>query len=277
MREHEVFQRPDRIDVKGSLQRTKTPSSFQDVKTPEIEVLRLASKAEGMAGWCTDPFAFDEMPDVEWICGGVNSKTSRHAGIWRQGNLLHFGFQESPPAMNETGRSLLVNAICYAAKFKEPPIARTPSPFVDHTFARPRMFLERALERKDKKIEVALAVLGKQLQEAVRTKTFEELKAWYEEHCDYLRAGDDGRLVLDTEAKERGMPVGKPEFFARGIERLQAGDARAAALLARDAPDGPGDKADAKAWSAWWSRHRQLLFFTERGGYRWHLGPARNG
>ena len=32
---------------------------------------------------------------------------------WRQGNLLHFGFEQSPAELNQNGRALLVNAIVY--------------------------------------------------------------------------------------------------------------------------------------------------------------------
>ena len=47
------------------------------------------------------------------ICGGVNSKTPLAGAVWRQGHLLHFGFEQSPAEMNRRGRALLVNAICY--------------------------------------------------------------------------------------------------------------------------------------------------------------------
>ena len=46
-------------------------------------------------------------PEVEILCGGINDKTARAAGLWRQGNLLHFGFEQSPAELNETGRVML--------------------------------------------------------------------------------------------------------------------------------------------------------------------------
>jgi hypothetical protein len=39
-------------------------------------------------------------------------------------------------------------------------------------------------------------------------------------------------------------------------------------------PEGPGGSADAAAWKKWWSEHRDYVFFTERGGYRWHVDPV---
>ena len=69
-------------------------------------------------------------PDVEFLCGGVNHQTPTSAGLWRQGNLLHFGFEQSPAEMNESGKLLLLNAISYISHFTDDrPIAITPSPF----------------------------------------------------------------------------------------------------------------------------------------------------
>ena len=70
------------------------------------------------------------MPEVEVFSGGINEQTPRSAAFWRQGNLLHFGFEQSPAQMNNTGRAMLVNAIVYISHFTEDrPIDITPSVF----------------------------------------------------------------------------------------------------------------------------------------------------
>ena len=81
-------------------------------------------------GWCTYYYEFADVPDVELFCGGVNEKTPRASALWRQGNLLHFGFEQSPAEMNATGRAMLANAIAYISRFTEDrPIDVTPSVF----------------------------------------------------------------------------------------------------------------------------------------------------
>ena len=81
-------------------------------------------------GWCTYADDFKNLPEVEFFCGGINEKTPTAAAIWRQGNLLHFGFEQSPAEVNETGQALLLNSIAYISQFTEDrPIAVTPSVF----------------------------------------------------------------------------------------------------------------------------------------------------
>jgi len=63
------------------------------------------------------------------FCGG-EKKAATAAAVWRQGNLLHFGFEQSPDELNAIGRRLLLNSIAYISRFTEDkPIAITPSVF----------------------------------------------------------------------------------------------------------------------------------------------------
>ena len=80
------------------------------------------------------------------ICGGVNGKTPRAGAVWRQGHLLHFGFDLAPSGMNDTGRAMLVNAVAYVARFtQDRPIARTPCVFVQGKRIVDRDYLARRL------------------------------------------------------------------------------------------------------------------------------------
>ena len=45
------------------------------------------------------------------MCGGVNGKTATAAAVWRQGHLLHFGFDLSPEEMNEADHHLLLHCV----------------------------------------------------------------------------------------------------------------------------------------------------------------------
>ena len=132
LREHRIFETPFKID-RGKMIAIPTPKDFQsEIKEKEIVVLPLVADhgRQWPAGWCTHARDFDVYPDVEFLCGGVNHQTPTSAGLWRQGNLLHFGFEQSPAEMNDLGRLLLLNAIAYISHFTEDrPIAITPSPF----------------------------------------------------------------------------------------------------------------------------------------------------
>src|SRR5215472_12058184 len=100
------------------------------------------------AGWCSYTDGFTENPDIEVLCGGENEKTARAAACWRQGNLLHFGFEQSPAEMSEAGQRLLLNCIAYISGFTEDqPIAVTPSVFAG-SVAAPRGYLDRRLGLK---------------------------------------------------------------------------------------------------------------------------------
>src|SRR5262245_51335544 len=98
--------------------RRPAPDWGSEVSQSEVEVLPLVSDVNRSysAGWCTYSDDFASLPEVEFFSGGINSKTPTAAGLWRQGNLLHFGFEQSPAEMNDTGRNLLLNSIAYIAQ-----------------------------------------------------------------------------------------------------------------------------------------------------------------
>jgi hypothetical protein len=106
---------------------------FDPPKQPALSPCSRSSGRLGKqwkAGWCTYPDGFEENPDIEVFCGGENEKMASAAACWRQGHLLHFGFEQSPAEMNEAGQRLLLNAIAYISRFTEDrPIAVTPSVF----------------------------------------------------------------------------------------------------------------------------------------------------
>src|SRR5262249_9699987 len=130
---------------------------------------------------------------------------------WRQGNLLHFGFDVSPEEMNEQGRSLLVHSIAYIAGFTEDrPITDAP---------------ERALLRSGADRHVAKKNPDKSYLEWYFTPTVRKQRKiedwpafqdWYRKNRDFLRADrkPGGSLVLDEEAKAFGVPPHHPEFFS---------------------------------------------------------------
>jgi hypothetical protein len=90
-------------------------------------------------GWSSHYYEFADLPDVEVFSGGINEQTPRSAAFWRQGNLLHIGFEQSPAQMNAAGQAMLVNAVVYISHFTEDrPIDISPSVFGPERIAKSR-------------------------------------------------------------------------------------------------------------------------------------------
>src|SRR5262245_51318456 len=132
LRDHIVFREPFLVDTNALVVRP-TPAAFRPTvtnKTVRMLPLVREQKRDWRPGWCTYPDGFDLNPDIELFCGGENEKMAGAAACWRQGNLLHFGFEQSPSEMSEAGQRLLLNCIAYISRFTEDrPIAVTSSVF----------------------------------------------------------------------------------------------------------------------------------------------------
>ena len=278
LRDHVLFQKPLPIDIKKTTA-SDTPEAFQDeIKDAKIDVLPLARdpKAKLSPGWCTYTHEHAGAPELEVICGGINSKTPRAGAIWRQGHLLHFGFDLAPAEMNDTGRALLVNSIAYVAQFTDDrPIVRTPCVFVQRKRLVDREYLARRL--RDPKPDLSglpYFFAAADFKEHLKDKSIADVTAWYREVRDYMCADDDGKLTVDNDARAFGVPPAGAEFLGKASSALtgdRAADARR--LLARYVPEGPGETASAADWSGWVEKNRAYLFFSDTGGYRWYLDP----
>lgn len=255
-----------------------TPKAFRPPETnATVEMLPLVrdtSKQWG-AGWCTYPDGFDENPDVEVFCGGENEKMARAAACWRQGNLLHFGFEQSPAELNETGQRLLLNSIAYISRFTEDrPIAVTPSVFAG-SVGHPRAYLDRRLGEKGDVGDAAWLLTDKTLDK-LKALSRDDARRWYTEHRSYLHPGADLKLEVDEEARALAAPIDRVEFFVKSIASLSGGgenSQRAAKLLARYAPTEVEKQESAGAWTAWLKENRRYLFFSDQGDYRWYVDP----
>lgn len=227
-------------------------------------------------GWCSYLYRHAESPEVEIFCGGINTKTVRAAGLWRQGNLLHFGFDQSPAEMNETGRSLLVNSIAYIARFREDrPITNVVSPFVGPA-PQDRAAILGALTRADLGLEYLKFILAEPVFGDLEKRSDDERLGWYRQFEGYLHCDEAGKLVVDDDALSFGVPPNTPDFFEKAITALASdveANREATQLLERYAPDGPEDRDSAAAWKTWWLANRPYLFFSDSGGYRWYIDP----
>ena len=255
-----------------------TPKAFRPPETnATVKMLPLVrdTAKQWRAGWCTYPDGFDENPEIEIFCGGENEKTTRAAACWRQGNLLHFGFEQSPAEMNEAGQRLLLNSIAYISRFTEDrPIAVTPSVFGGQV-ALPRAYADRRLGEKGDVGDGAWIVSDKTL-ELLKPLSRDEVRRWHTEYRAYLHPGADLKLEVDEDARSLAAPIDRLEFFEKTIAALNGSgenSQRAAKLLARYAPTEVEKQESASAWTKWLKENRRYLFFSDQGDYRWYVDP----
>ncbi|MCA8969421.1 MAG: hypothetical protein KDC95_06545 [Planctomycetes bacterium] len=207
------------------------------------------------------------------LCGGRNSKGPHYAAVWRQGNLLHFGFQLAPDQMTEFGKGLLHNAIAYIARFAEDrPIAKTSNSH-DETWMRPRYIADRLVPREgyDPSGLFDDSVLSK--RDPSDPAAF---VAWYHEHRGYLypATADRRKLALDDELVRFGTPYDDPRFLDRLIVAL-ADDTRAdlARSLLERFVDAPLMASTFEAWQSWSKENRGYTFFSDGGRFRFYVDP----
>jgi hypothetical protein len=260
--------------------RIPRPEAWKDSLDDEtIEVLPLVEDPAGRfePGWCTYVYEHLQAPELEVICGGINSKTPKAGAVWRQGNLLHFGFEQSPVQLNENGRALLVNSISYISRFSEDrPIIRPPCVFVSGKRIVDREALGRLLKRKDGDLAILEYMLAPELYAVVKEKTREEIAEWFASIRDFVCADERGRLSVDEQARSFGSSPASTKFLHQAIALLSQTDDRtplARELLARYVPDGPDPQGTAEQWREWQNENQLYLFFSDTGGYRWYVDP----
>jgi hypothetical protein len=248
------------------------------VATSTIDVLPLVrdTTRQYFPGWCAYTYEHTQAPELEVISGGVNHKTPQAGAIWRQGNLLHFGFEQSPAEMNDAGRALLVNAIAYIARFTDDrPIVRTPSTFKQGARLVDRDVIRRRIERTVGDIDTLKYFMTAATFQEMKDQKGAEISDWFRRVRDYLHADAKGLLLVDVEAQSFGVPPATPAFLETAIADLSKRDRQSTArkLLNRYVPDGPGREAPPEAWRVWWSQNKPYLFFSDTGGFRWYVDP----
>jgi len=203
-------------------------------------------------GWSTHYFEFADMPEVEHFCGGINSQTPRSSAFWRQGNLLHFGFEQSPAQLNDTGRAMLVNAIACISRFTEDrPIDITPSVFGDEKFPITRRRIRNYLTGSHP--EWGTNYLSAAALSSFNWRDRAASAAWLDANAQWLAPKGGYLLDIDKKARSLGTPFDSPEFLEKTITALRDENTRATAvvLLARYFPDGPVAQTGVESWAKW--------------------------
>ncbi len=281
LRDHMIFRSPIAIDIHATTN-IPTPEPFSsELKTSTIPVIPLVDGIrqyhsvinDYQRGWSTHYYEFADMPEVEVFSGGINEQTPRSAAFWRQGNLLHFGFEQSPSEMNTVGHAMLINAIVYISRFTEDrPIDITPSIFGSENIAISRNRAKAYLSKYPR--EVTNVFSGATLA-SFNWHDPAVAEAWFKSTGPWLHPNPQNLLEIDTEAKSMGVPFDSPEFLPKTIAALRDEKTRAAAeiLLSRYVFQPPGPNASADEWEKWWRENSTYVFYSELGCYRWYIDP----
>jgi hypothetical protein len=181
--------------------------------------------------------------------------------------------------MNATGRAILVNAITYISRFTEDrPIAVTPSIFgsepVAITRRRAGYFADLA-RFPNFSMQSLTHIFSSAALKSFNWHDRAAATAWFREAGPWLHPGPGNLLEVDEDAKSLGIPFDAAEMFPKAIQamRNETNKSKAASLLARYAPEGPGVTASADDWEKWWKENAPYLFYSEMGGYRWYVDP----
>ena len=95
--------------------------------------------------------------------------------------------------------------------------------------------------------------------EELSGKDRDEIAAWFDANQGFIAADNEGKLLVDAEAREFGIAPNTGEFIHAAIDAIAPQSANAPLarkLLARYLPDGPGIDATQDEWNAKQS-HRQ--------------------
>jgi hypothetical protein len=281
IRPHKIFNSPLVIDVNATTN-VPTPEPFiRELKTDVIPVLPLVDGITNFhtvinsyrRGWSSHYYEFADLPEVEVFSGGINEQTPRSAAFWRQGNLLHFGFEQSPSEMNATGQAMLVNAIAYISHFtQDRPIDISPSVFGPEKIAISRNRVKNYFANYPRELTnvfTAETLAGFDWHNATNAR------AWFDSARPWLHPNANRQLEIDAAAKSLEAVFDSSEFFPKTIAALNDEKTRPAAeiLLARYAPAETAGIAGADAWEKWWRENAPYVFYSELGGYRWYVDP----
>jgi hypothetical protein len=281
LRDHLIFKSPMPVDIRATTN-IPTPEPFStELKTSTIPVLPLVDGIQQYQtvirdyspGWSTHYYEFADMPEVEVFSGGINEQTPRSAAFWRQGNLLHFGFQQSPSEMNPTGCAMLVNAIVYISHFSEDrPIDITPSVFGPEKIAVSRNRAKGYFARFPKEIPeiFTAATLA-----SFNWRNATNAQDWFQSERSWIHPNSENLLEIDEQAKSFGVPFDSPEFLPQTIAALKDKKTKAIAetLLNRYVCQPLGPDAGADKWDQWYQENSPYVFYSELGGYRWYIDP----
>jgi hypothetical protein len=284
LRDHEIFQGPMPVNTKA-LVTIPTPDGFKaDIKTATVEVLPLMDGIkryesvinDNRPGWSTHYYEFADVPEVEIFSGGVNEQNPESSALWRQGNLLHFGFEQTAKQLNDAGRAMLVDGIAYISRFSEDrPIDITESVFAGKRIGISRRRARNMILNEDSRLEWLTNNYSAATLASFNARDRAAAKAWVQENGQWLHPAEQNYLEIDEEARTLGTAFDAVDFLPKTIAalRVEATKSKAETLLSRYVAEPPSAKPDAAAWVKWWRENGNYVFYSELGCYKWYVDP----
>ncbi len=300
---HDIFRTP--LKVSPTLEEIPTPAHYpglasgsqlgKTIKTWKVQTKKFPEVDPGLV---SDGYMFEDSPDAEIICSGLNEKGPQSVAMGRQANFLLWGFSAAPVDMTSEARRCFINAVIYIKRFDgQRPIVRADAnaysrgrslmaahlaKFVVDQDAFRRMnpeLVRLAPDRVAKQRELELFVLGQMFPEVVRTRAARDPNAyvaWIKENFEWLRAGPDHdgtiEIALDDDVKALGLSNHKIDLLDACVAMLERNDRIEMALRVLQRYT-TVDFDDVKGWRAWLDANRDRLFFTESGGYKFMVAP----
>ncbi len=272
--EHEVFLKP--LKVQPEFEYRKTPPNYHrrhlgEGKLPDkMKVWRVQdhSKVYGKIpnSVVARAYGFTDSPDAEVLVKGLNTgKEYGAVGVGRHGNFLQWGYSLPPSKMTNAGKKFFLNCICYIHQFdgKSPLIRRTSS----HRWNALR--LAAVLDQiKDKNF--FSGTFSSDLMKKYEGDA-DGLVQYYKNDFEFIYR--DKVFRIDSELKSLGMDSNRSlDTLERLIGLLQdethADTARR--LLARYTNQSFEIAGD---WKQWFESHRDRIFFSDVGGYKFLVIP----
>jgi hypothetical protein len=226
-------------------------------------------------GMVSDGHGFEDSPDCERICGGINSKGPKAVAIGRQANLLQWGFYGAPDRMTASAKRAFLNAIVWMRQFEG------QAPLV-HKESRGRTWYAQFLDtlehlspdelgKRKEKNSYAGWLLGNFPAELTKGEPdLAALRKWYQDNEEYIGPGKDRmQTAVDADLAQLRLSNRKPEFLDWLLARFEKSPDDEVALRLARRYLGDDHGADAATAVRWIRDNRQFLFFSDAGGYRW--------
>jgi hypothetical protein len=299
---HAIFHEPLKINL--TCKDVPTPENYfeyagnrQIGKTIQVWPVQTKKYPEIDPGLVSNPHGFRDSPDAEVISSGLNSKGPDSVALARHGNFFLWGFSASPRDMTPDGRKCFVNSVCYIRRYdgQKPVVRKAGVGFTRDGALWYAHYLRNLLDEDAFKRGLPESLRNDPEQYARYRKAVlkgfeqsypEEIRrrfghdpekyiVWVKENLEFLRfEGEEyeEKLQVDEDVKGLGPSNRKIELLDKCIGMLEQGDQldRARRVLKRYTTE---DFADAKGWRKWLEAHRDRLFFTDVGGFRFMVAP----
>ena len=211
-------------------------------------------------------YGFEDSPDAEAIALGFNfGKEYGAVGIGRHANMLQWGYADPPSKMTEAGKKLFLNCICYIHQFdgRQRLVRRTTS----HRLNAIRLAL--LIERIEDERFFA-SVFAPELKEKYNGDA-EGLAQYYRENLEFVFR--DKTYLVDEQLKALGLTSNRTLATLEKLIELLDDPSQAATaqellrrytLMSLNTP---------QQWRRWFDTHRDRLFFSDVGGYKFFIIP----